>query len=230
MLADLLESLRDTPRLRWGLALIVGIAWLYSTLLLRDTLAEQGQQYRATSQRISRLRAQLQQPEWAERAGPAKTLAVQLESRLWQAATAGLAQGAFQDWLNAGMAKAALLRPQISVTVADEDNPGEASGAAAPAPGAASLDAKPGTAATPDAAGNSGTTDLWKVKAKLTYELPPGASPAEFLNLLASHDKQIIVNSATVRKEPTPRVELELIAYFQKQSTPANATRPKSGP
>ena len=94
MLKNFFNQLRNNPRLRWGIALIIGIAWLYAVLLLRDSLQEQTQQHRSAAQNITRLRVQLAQPEWAERVAPAKVMAVQLEGKLWQAATPGLAQAA----------------------------------------------------------------------------------------------------------------------------------------
>jgi len=109
MFQNLSNQLRQNPRLRWGVALIIGTCWLYGVLLLRGaTLA------------LARLSGQLTQTEWLARVTPAQTLAVQLEGKLWQAATSGLAQAAFQDMLNGAMANAAVPRPQISVTVVDD--------------------------------------------------------------------------------------------------------------
>lgn len=200
MIDDFIKQLRDNPRLRWGVALIVGLFWLYAILLLRETLLEQEQQHRATAQSISRLRAQLAQPEWAARVAPAKIMAVQLENGLWQAPTSGLAQAAFQDWLNAAMAGAGVTRPQISVTMIDEI-----------------------VANTPNQNQDSGTTtpaDLWKIKAKLSF----GFNAETLLKLMSqieNHDKQITVGALNARKEPFNQVDLELYGYFQKQAAPA---------
>ncbi len=199
MLDNFLGQLRDNPRLRWGLALVVGILWLYVILLLRDNLQEQTQQHRMAVQSIARLRAQFAQPEWVARVEQAKILSVQLEGRLWQAPTSGLAQAAFQDWLNAAMVKAGATNPQITVTVIDE-----------------------AVANTPNQNENSDTTtpaDLWKIKAKLGFDFS-AATLMAFLNLLENHEKQIIVGTFNVRKEPMPHVEMELYGYFQKQAAP----------
>ena len=120
MLDTVLKPLRDNPRLRWGVAAIVGIFWLYAILLLQEALQDESQQYRAAAQNITRLRASLAQPEWVARATAAQALAVQLEARLWQAPTSGLAQAAFQDWIKTALAKAAVTNPQVTVTVIDE--------------------------------------------------------------------------------------------------------------
>jgi len=200
MLDNLLNQLRDNPRLRWGVALIAGIFWLYAILLLRETLQEQTQQHQIAAQSISRLRAQLAQPEWTARVVPAKTMAVQLEGRLWQAPTSGLAQAAFQDWLNAAIVNAGVTRPQITVIVIDE----------------AAADAHNQN----QDAGTTVPADLWKIKAKLGFDF--SAAPLlNFMSRIESHEKQIIVGALNVRKEPTPHVEMELYGYFQKQAAPA---------
>lgn len=201
MLNNFFNQLRDNPRLRWGVALIIGISWLYAVLLLRDSLQEQTQQHRTVAQAITRLRAQLAQPEWAARVTPAKVQAVQLEGKLWQAATPGLAQAAFQDWLNAELLKVGVNKSQISVTVLEE--------AVANSP---NQTAEAGVA-TP--------ADLWKIKAKLGFEATP-ANLMDFLNRIEIHEKQIVVGTLNVRKEPTSRMEMELFGYFQKPAA-ANA-------
>ena len=201
MLNNFFNQLRNNPRLRWGIALIIGIAWLYAVLLLRDSLQEQTQQHRSAAQNITRLRVQLAQPEWAERVAPAKVMAVQLEGKLWQAATPGLAQAALQDWLNAELLKVGINKPQINVTVLEETpvnnpSPNQETGAATPA-------------------------DLWKIKAKLSFETTP-ASLMDFLSQIELYEKQVVVGGLTLRKEPTPRAEMELFGYFQKPAA-ANA-------
>jgi len=200
MIDNLLNELRENPRLRWGVALIIGIFWLYGILLLRETLQEQEQQHRATVLSISRLRAQLAQPEWAARVAPARDMAMQLEGRLWQAPTSGLAQAAFQDWLNAAMIKAGVTHPQITVTVIDE-----------------------AVANVPNQNQDLGTTtpvDLWKIRAKLGFDFS-SATLLDFMSRIENHEKQIIVDTLNARKEPAPRVEVELYGYFQKQAAPA---------
>lgn len=199
MLDNFINQLRDTPRLRWGIALIVGTFGLYGILLLREALQEEDQQYRVAAQSISRLSAQLAQPEWVSRVVPAKTMAVQREAKLWQAPTPGLAQAAFQDWLNAAMVKAGVTHPQITVTVIDE--------AAVNAPN--------------QSEGSDTTTpaDLWKIKAKLGFDFS-AATLMNFLDQIENNDKQIIVGAFNARKEPMPHVEMELYGYFQKQAAP----------
>lgn len=196
MLDNFFTQLRDNPRLRWGIALIIGIAWLYANLLLRETLQEEGQQHSAAAHSIARLQAQLAQPEWATRVMSARIMATQLEGRLWQAPTSGLAQATFQDWLNAAMAEVGATSPQITVTVIDE--------IVANATGQ-DQQTGPGTPA-----------DLWKIKAKLGF----GFSAPALTNLLErieNNPNQIIVGALNIRRQPLPHVEMELYAHFQKQ-------------
>lgn len=202
MLDNFLNQLRNNPRLRWGVTLIAGIIWLYGILLLRETLQEQEQQHRATAQSISRLHTHLAQPEWIARVAPVRDMAMQLDGRLWQAPTSGLAQAAFQDWLNATMVKVAVTRPQIIVTVLDDA-------------GANNQNQDPGTAIP---------SDLWKIKAKLSFDFSQ-ATLLDFMGRIEGNEKQIITGALNVRKEPAPRVEMELFGYFQKQLAPATKTK-----
>jgi hypothetical protein len=207
MLANFLNQLRDNPRLRWGVLMIIGIFWLYGVLVLRDDLQEQTLQQRTVVQSIARLRVQLTQTQWMARLTPAKVLSVQLEGKLWQAPTSGLAQAAFQDWLNATLLKAAIANPQISVTVVDDALSGPNTNSAASASGP---NPDPGAVAnTP--------TDLWKIKAKVNFELGTAVA-SDVMARIESHEKQIVVGALNIRKEPSPRLEMELFAFFQKPS------------
>lgn len=197
MIDNFFNELRNNPRLRWGVALMAGLFWLYAILLLRETLQEQELQHRAAAQSITRLRAQLAQPEWTGRVEPAKIMAVQLEGRLWQAPTSGLAQAAFQDWLNAAMAQAGVALPRITVTVIDEI-----------------------VANTPYESQSPGTTtpaDLWKIKALLGFGFS-AETLLKFMSQIENHEKQIVVGTLNVRMN---HVEIELYGYFQKQAAPA---------
>ena len=219
MVVNFFNQLRDNPRLRWGVLLIIGIFWLYGVLVLRDDLQEKTQQQRALVQSIARLRGQLLQTEWATRLTPAKVLAVQLEGKLWQAPTSGLAQAAFQDWLNATLLKSSITNAQISVTVVDDALSG-------PNTAVANSTNSTNSAGTPnsDLGGATSTpTDLWKIKAKVSFELGPAVA-SEVMARIESNEKQVVVGALNVRKEPSPRVEMELFAFFQKPSKASAST------
>ena len=203
MLNNLINQLRENNRLRRGLFAIVGIAWLYGVLVLRDELQEQSQRQSTAAQAVSRLRMQLTETEWLNRLSSVKILAVQTEGKLWQAPTAGLAQAAFQEWVNATVVKSGAINPQISVAVVDDALTGSTTGSNPDGNGSASG----GTLGTP--------ADIWKVKAKITFEL--GATlPTDFLARVESNERQVVVGSVNLRKEPVPRAEFELFAFFQK--------------
>lgn len=193
---NLFSQLRDNHRLRWGVLLMLSLFWLYAIILIQETLQDTTQQYRAATQSVSRLREQLAQPDWLARVAPAQTMAVQMEGRLWQAPTPGLAQAAFQDWLNATLIKRKLTRSQLLVTV-DDDNTGTSS---------TQTDSQTGGALPP----------MWKITAKISFDFTP-ANLLEFMNEVEGHDKQIIISSLNVRRQPTARVEIELFGYFLKQ-------------
>ena len=206
MVTNFLNQLRENNRLRWGLFAIVGIAWLYGVLVLRDGLQEQLQQQRTAAQATARLRTQLTQTEWVARLPSVKILAVQTEARLWQAATAGLAQAAFQDWINATAVKSGVVNPQVSVAVVDDALSNPASGANPDSSGSV-------------AGGAIGTPpDLWKLKGKISFELGT-TLPTDFLARVENNERQVVIASANLRKEPAPRAEYELFAFFQKPSS-----------
>jgi hypothetical protein len=201
MISNVLSELRNNPRLRWGIALIVGTCWLYGILLLSETLQAQTLRHRTLAQSVSRLQAQLAQTEWLQRVAPAKNLAVQLEGRLWQASTLGLAQAAFQEWLSVNANQAGATRSQITVT---------------PVLDATLTQTDQATDTKTMSTTGSTPAGLWKITAKLSFE-SPAPILLNLLNQIEGNDKKVIVTSLNVRKEPTPRVEMELSSYFQKQ-------------
>jgi len=198
MIDDFIKQLSDNPRLRWGVALIIGIAWLYAILLMRDSLQQQTQQHRAATHSLARLSSQLAQPEWEARMASSKIRVTQMEGGLWQAPTAGLAQAALQDELNATLNKAGATHSLISVTVIDEIVEG--------APDQ-----------NPDAATTTTPHDLWKIKAKLGFDFSAPTLLA-FLQQIETQDKHLVIETLNVRQAPTSHVEMEVVAYFQKQA------------
>lgn len=201
MIDKLLTPLRDNARLRWGLAAIIGILWLYGVLILRDAVQLKSQEHTNVARSLARLRAELTQPEWVDRVAPAKALAVQLESRLWQAPTSGLAQAAFQEWINSTIAQSGAKNAQIA-NVAIEEGEGEPNAAKSPLP-----------------------NGLRKVSAKVRFDF---AAPTllNVLNLIESNEKLTTVSSLVVRRDPPASVELDVSAVFQKQDS-ADKDRPK---
>jgi len=201
---NLFSQLRDNHRLRWGVLLILSLFWLYAIILMQEALQETTQQYRSTTQSVTRLREQLAQPDWLARVTPARTMAVQMEGRLWQAPTPGLAQAAFQDWLGGALARAGATHTQITATVLEETAD---------------------SVADPDRAQDATTpADLWQVRAKLGFDYNT-AQLLNFLDQIESHDKLIVVTALKASQAPQSRVEMELTGYFQKQAVPSAPPR-----
>lgn len=203
--AALRAELKANPRLRLGLWAILGIFWLYLLLLLRDELHHAAGEHLALAKKVARAQALASQTEWEQRIEPAWALQVELEGRLWQAGTLGLAQAAVQDWLNQAVQQDGLARPISSVAAQEE--------------------AASDKSFTEDQE-QSMAADLWKVSAKLSFDFTPRKFYA-LMGRLYGADKQIVVESLSIRGAPVPRAEMVLSAHFQKPlaSPPAeNAT------
>lgn len=190
----LLSEIKTNPRLRFGLWLIAGIAWLYGVLLLRDEVRYAAAEHQALAKKVARATAQAGQTEWTERIEPVQAIQLQMESRLWRESTIGLAQAAFQDWLNQAVQQAKLTRSAVNVLAQEEIAPEKKA------------------AGTRDTDVNS---DLWKVSAKLSFDFSP-KSLYDLMGRLAMHDKQIVVETLVIRGTPAPRAEMMLVAHFQK--------------
>ena len=194
-----LAELRTNARLRLGVALIFAVLWVYAVLLLRDAQDAAVREYRSASIKLARLQAVTQQRDWGERLNAARTLQAEMEGRLWRGATLGLARASFQDSLNQQMRQAGVTRPSVSMGSTDEESRSEGM--------------------------QTGITDdLWKVKAKLVFDFNPVSFNKLFVQL-ANHPHHVVVESLHVTKEPVPRVEAVLLAYFQKPDTPPAALR-----
>jgi hypothetical protein len=197
---------KANPRLRLGFWVILGILWGYSLLLLRDELHQAADEHLELARKVARAQAFAGQTEWEKRIEPAQALQLELESRLWRAGTLGLAQAAVQDWLSQSVQQAGLTRPATSVA-AQEEVTSDKSATEAQGKGLA-------------------TADLWKVSAKLSFDF----SPQKFYNLMGrlyGTDKQVVVESLSIRGAPVPRAEMVLSAYFQKPvAAPPTEARP----
>ena len=196
-LSPLLASIKSNPRLRLGLWFVLGIAWLYAILLLRDETGHAASEHQALAKKVARIEAQAGQVEGIERVEPARALLLQQENRLWRESTIGLAQAAFQDWLNQAVLQASLTRPMVTVAAQEESTlEKKATGA---------KDAEP-------------NNDIWKVSAKASFDFTPKNLYA-LLARLSAHEQQIVVETLVIRGAPVPRAEMLLVAYFQKQKS-----------
>jgi DNA-binding helix-hairpin-helix protein with protein kinase domain len=197
----LLAGIKANPRLRLGLWFIVGIAWLYGLLLLRDATIRAATEYQVLAKKVARVEALSGQNEWIARVEPAQSQQLYLESRLWRESTIGLAQAAFQDWLNQAVQQANLTHSVVTVAAQEESS---------------SEKAAPNVT---EAAPNS---DLWKVSAKLSFDFTPKSLYA-LMGYLSEHDKQTVVETLVIRGAPASRVEMMLVAHFQKPAAQQSA-------
>ena len=193
-LARIGPQLRQNVRLQFGLWIVLGLAWLYGLLLLRDEARVAAMDQLTASKSVARLVAQSNQTEWIARAEQAQTRLVERENRLWREATIGLAQATFQDWLNQAAQQSNLARATVTVAAQEESQ----------------IEKNSGIKTTPGV-----NADSWKVSAKVSFDFTPKALYA-MLGRIENHEKQIIVEALVVRGPPTPRAEIVLVAYFQK--------------
>lgn len=204
-LSPLLAAVKANSRLRLGVLAIVAIAWLYGLLLLRDEIGLAAGEYQAVSKKLARVQLQATQTGWIARVEPARSAQLELESKLWRESTVGLAQAAFQDWLNQAVQQANLTRVSVAVGAQEE------------------------TVAGKNAASSTETdttAGLWKVTAKISFDFTPKGLYS-LLGRLEGYDKQIVVESVVVRGTPSPRAEMVLVAFFQR---PAPANQPGEPP
>lgn len=202
MFDKLAAELGGSRRLRMGLALIVAVLWLYGVLLLRDARDERTRGFRQASVQLARLQQATRQTEWPQRLEDAKILQAALESGLWRGDSLGLSRAALQDWLAQQMKQAQVPRPLITLAAQEDDAPGAAGGTGA-------------AGAAPDAAAADLAAGLWKVKAKLNFDFTAESLHVLLLKL-AAPSPRVTVESLRVVREPVARVEMVVVAYFQK--------------
>ncbi len=99
-MTPLLKQLREHPWLAHALLGIVAILGLYGVLVLRDANAELAQTCDQQETQRLRLESAAGQTEWPQRRAEIQSRLAQLQTRLWQAPTAALAQARVQDRLN----------------------------------------------------------------------------------------------------------------------------------
>lgn len=186
---------RNNVRLRLLLAGVAGIVWLYAVINLRDLAIAKNTRFIGLERQLAKTKLQASEADWPQRLQAIKLLQVELEGRLWQNSTQGLAQAAFQDWLNQAAIRATLGRPAVTMlAVEDKSEIGAEESASNPA---------------------SQKLELWKVRAKIEFDFtPPGLM--NLLKQITMNPQQVIIENLNIRREPVPRVEMLLVANFQK--------------
>jgi hypothetical protein len=120
VLSQFVTELRKNTRLRFGLWFIIAIIMTYSILVLNDYHVQLKQDYHTALTRLNKLQGLAKQTLWPERAVQVQDLRTQLEARLWQANTKGLAQAIFQSWLQEEVFFAQIKQSRLQVETAIE--------------------------------------------------------------------------------------------------------------
>lgn len=201
-----LDELRNNPRLRWGLLGIAGILWFYCVLELRDQVQAKEDGYRALSKKIARIQSTAAQTDWPTRLSDARALQTRLEKDLWRETSIGLAQASFNDWLSQLAQQANLGKIQLSVAAQGEEAAGKEKS---------------------DKSASAAPNGLWKASAKLAFDFNPQTF-YPFLGKLANNDRQVVIESLTVRSLPAPKAEMLLVAYFLNQKPVVEAEKAKA--
>ncbi len=110
-----LTELRTNSRLRLGAWLIAAIAAAYGILTVSDANRALSAKVKESSALLARLTAIAQQQEWPQRALAARELRQNLDNRLWQAGSKGLAQADFQTWVAEQSTQAGLQNTRLTV-------------------------------------------------------------------------------------------------------------------
>jgi hypothetical protein len=102
------EQVRNNPRLRLGLWLVLGILWVSMLLSVSDWIAAASSRTRAAATDLDRLRSLAAQSGWEQRAEDARQQLSLLQSMTWTEPERGLAEAAMQDWVTSLAAKAGI--------------------------------------------------------------------------------------------------------------------------
>ncbi|OQW93386.1 MAG: hypothetical protein BWK79_11395 [Beggiatoa sp. IS2] len=120
LFANFTSEFLKNVRLRIGIWLIIALLLSYLVTLFSDYQQQLQENYGGVLNRLAQLQTLAQQTEWGDRANQAKVLRNQLEMRLWQAETKGLAQATVQKWLSGEVERIKFEQPYLQVEAATE--------------------------------------------------------------------------------------------------------------
>ena len=123
LIKRLIAELKNNMRLRVGVAIVVGIVWLYLILVMHDWYRDKMSEYDSLAEKAMRLKSVAGETGWMDRLKSAKAMQAEFEDGLWKNATLGLAQAGIQDWLNQRFAESGVMHP--SVVMAENSDEGE---------------------------------------------------------------------------------------------------------
>lgn len=99
-LAPLAEELKQNPRLRLGLVVIVALIAIYQIAGISQWRASLAADYAQQQERLLRVRSISREDGWARRAADAASMHKALQAEISDANSVGLAQATFQGWLS----------------------------------------------------------------------------------------------------------------------------------
>ena len=104
-----------SPRSRYGLVALAGLAGIYGHMELETANRELVSELAQTQRQLSIRQETLGQADWASLAGEARAKSEAAEARFWRAATPGIASAQLQGALEAAAREAGLDEPRVRV-------------------------------------------------------------------------------------------------------------------
>jgi hypothetical protein len=201
----LLAQLRENTRLRVLLALVVFVVAFVKVLDARDAVAERRLDAQRAETELARWSAIAQEGGWAERVEQARSRRQAADALLWAGTTPSQAQLAVQEWLTAQMKTARLGAVRVTGSVQPK---GMANQAGEPVTGTSALPA-----------------DVIPLRLGVSFELTPD-SVERFAGLLEASGKAFVIDTMNARRQPLPRVELELVTLARIAPRTAESSSP----
>jgi hypothetical protein len=201
----LIAQFRENTRLRVLLAFVVFVVAFVKVLDVRDAVADRRLEAQRTESELMRWGAIAQEGGWAERVEQARSRRQAADALLWTGTTPSQAQLAVQEWLAAQMKTARLGAVRVTGSVQPK---GTANQAAEPVTGTSALPA-----------------DVTSLRLGVSFELTPD-SVERFAGLLEASGKVFVIDAMKARRQPLPRVELELVTLARIAPRTAEPTRP----
>jgi len=186
----LLAQFRENGRLRVLLALVVFVVAFVKVLDLRDAVVEKRTEAQRAESEFRRWEAVAQESGWTERVAEMKQRRQAAEGWLWTGTTGQQAQLAVQEWLAGQMKGAKFNAVRVTGSVQPK---GVANRAGEQVTGTQPL-----------------PPDIVPLRMGVAFELTPD-SVERFAGLLDGSGKAFVIDSMTVRRQPMPRVEAELV-------------------
>lgn len=182
----ILQRLEANPRLAVGVAVAVGLVWVFLLLDLADRLDAARRAERSAALQLERLRGVTGDERWPGLLDTVNQRLTAFRDRAWREDSEGLVQARMQDWLQEQLGAAGLVQRELSVSL--------------PVP----LEAREGVEAPPD---------MRLVTARLSVDFTPQGLNS-LLARIAGSTHWVRVDRLLVRNWGNPTVELELSGLF----------------